>query len=93
MDLTEMLTDVKNHFEHGAELLASHVPALVDLAARIQADPLVQTAINLAVPEASRPALAGILKSFETEIAHVAADAKEAAQAAMAPPAEPEPAA
>ena len=86
MDVVAMLNDVKSHFEHGAELLASHVPALVDLAAKIESDPLVQTAINLAVPEASRPALAGILKSFEAELQHVEADAKTAALAAAAEP-------
>ena len=89
MDVVAMLNDVKSHFEHGAELAASHMPALVDLFAKIQSDPLVETAINLAVPAASRPALAGILKSFEAEIAHVEADAKAAALAA-AVPAEPE---
>lgn len=88
MDLTAMLSDIKEHFKHGEELLASHVPALVELAARIEADPLVQTAINLVVPDASRQALAGILKSFEVEIQHVEADAKAAA--AVPPPAEPE---
>ncbi len=91
MDLVAMLNDVKAHLEHGEQLLASHIPGLVDLAQKVAADPLVQTAINLAVPEASRPALAGILKSFETEIQHVEADAKQAALAAAAP-AEPSPA-
>lgn len=90
MDVVAMLTDVKAHLEHGEALLASHIPGLVDLAEKVSADPLVQTAINLAVPAASRPALAGILKSFETEIAHVEADAKAAALAAAAAPAEPE---
>lgn len=94
MDLTAMLSDIKSHFEKGEQLLASHVPALVELAGRIEADPLVQTAINLVVPDASRQALAGILKSFEVEIQHVEADAKTAAAAAAVPapetPSEPE---
>jgi len=86
MDVAALLSDIKSHFEHGGQLAESHLPALLDLAAKIQADPLVQTAINLAVPVASRPALAGILKSLEAEFAHVAADAQAAALAV--PPAE-----
>lgn len=94
MDISAMLSDIKQHIElqvqHGEQLLASHVPALVELAGKIEQDPLVQTAINLVVPEASRQALAGILKTFEVEIQHVEADAKEAA--AVAPVPDPEPA-
>ena len=94
MDVVAMLNDIKAHFEHGGQLAESHVPALVDLGTKINSDPLVQTAINLNVPEASRPALAGILKSFESEFQHIEADARAAALAeAAAPPAEPEPAA
>jgi hypothetical protein len=86
MDVTALLTDVKAHLEHGAELLASHVPALVELAGKIEADPLVQTAINLAVPETTRSMLVALLKSVEADVAQVTEAAKAAA---AAPPAEP----
>ena len=40
-----MLAEVKTHLERGAELLASHVPALAEWAAKAEADPLVQAAV------------------------------------------------
>lgn len=91
MDITAMLSDVKTHLEHGAELLASHVPQLVELAGKIEADPLVEAAINLAVPASTREMLASLLKSVEAEVANVEQAAK--APAPQEPAAEPEPAA
>ena len=89
MDVTALLTDVKTHLEHGAELLASHVPALVELATKIEADPLVEAAINLAVPPTTRVMLVTLLKSVEADVAQVT----EAVKAAAAvPPAETAPA-
>ena len=88
MDVNALLSDVKEHLASGAELLVSHIPALVDLAGKIEADPLVQTAINLVVPDTTRAMLVGLLKSVEADAAQVAEAAKASA---AAPPAEPEP--
>jgi hypothetical protein len=87
MGISQMLTDVKDHLEHGAELVASHIPALIDWAQKAEADPLVQTAIDLAVPAATRVMLAGWLKEFETEAQRIEA---EAAAAAQPPPVQPD---
>lgn len=91
--ITEMLNDVKAHLEHGAELVASHVPALVEWATKAEADPLVQAAIGLVVPDATRQMLASLLKSVEADVVQVAAAAKTAAEQAAAaqPPADPAP--
>jgi len=90
--ISEMLTDVKNHLEHGAELVASHLPALADWAAKAEADPLVQAALSLVVPDGTRVMLAGLLKDVEAEVTKVADEAKAKAAAdaaaAAAPPAE-----
>jgi hypothetical protein len=87
--ISEMLSDVKAHFEQGAELAASHIPALVAWAEKADADPLVQAAIGLVVPESTKTMLAGLLKSVEAEVAAVeakaAAEATAEAQAAAAP--------
>lgn len=88
-----MLSDLKAHLEHGAELLASHVPGLVGLAEEVEADPLVKAAIDLAVPAKTREMLAALLKSVEADVQRVAQDAEQAAHEkaqaeAAAPPAE-----
>lgn len=89
MGMSQMLSDLKEHLAHGAELLASHVPALIEWAEKAEADPLVQAAIDLAVPASTRVMLAGFLKTFEAEVKQVEADAAAAAQqpADPAPPA------
>lgn len=84
MGLTEMITDLKAHLDHGEQLAASHIPALVEWAARAEADPLVQAAISLAVPEGTKTMLAGLLKSVEAEVQKVEADATAAAEAKAA---------
>ena len=78
--LSEILTDLRTHLEHGAELLASHVPALVELAAHVESDPLVKTAIDLVVPPTTRDMLATLLKSVEADAAQVAQAAITAEQ-------------
>jgi hypothetical protein len=85
MGISQMLTDVKAHFEAGEQLLASHIPGLVEWAGKAEADPLVQAAIDLAVPASTRAMLASLLKSVEAEVKQVEADA---AAAAAQPPAE-----
>ncbi len=85
MGISQMLNDVKAHLEQGAELVASHLPALVQWAERAEADPLVQAAIDLAVPAETRVMLAGLLKSVEADVQQLQA----AAAAAAAQPADP----
>jgi hypothetical protein len=93
MDISQMLADVKTHLEHGVELAASHIPALVEWAAKVESDPLVQAAISLVVPDGTKTMLAGLLKSVEAEVQKVEADAiaAEQAKAATLAPAEPVP--
>lgn len=99
MAIGEMLTDLKAHLEHGEQLLASHIPALVEWATKAESDPLVQAAISLVVPDATKTMLAGLLKGVEAEVQRVeaeatsAAEAKAAADAAAAAAPAPEPAA
>lgn len=90
MGISQMLNDVKSHLEQGAELVASHLPALVEWAEKAEADPLVQAAIDLAVPASTRVMLASLLKSVEADAKQIEAAATQAAQAPPAdPPAEP----
>lgn len=79
-----MIGSLEEHLKHGAELAASHVPALVEWATKVQSDDLVQAAIGLVVPPATRTMLVGLLKSVETEVARVAEEAKAAAAAQAA---------
>jgi hypothetical protein len=87
--ITEMLADLKTHLEQGEQLLASHVPALVEWATKAQSDPLVQKAISLVVPDETRTMLVNLLDAVEQNVKQVEA---AAAAAAAAPPAETEPA-
>lgn len=89
MGMSQMLTDLRDHLVHGEQLLASHIPGLIHWAEQAEADPLVQAAIDLAVPPETRVMLAGLLKGVEAEVQRVAA---EAAAAAQQPPAEAPPA-
>jgi len=79
-----MITDLKSHLEHGEQLAASHIPALVEWAAKAEADPLVQAAISLVVSPATKVMLAGFLKNAEAEFQRVEADATAAAEAKAA---------
>jgi hypothetical protein len=90
--ISQMLTDVKDHLEHGAELVASHVPALIEWAQKAEADPLVQVAIDLAVPPETRAMLAGLLKSVEAEVQRAEANAAAQVQAPAEQPEAPAPA-
>ena len=86
MGMSQMISDLKEHLAQGEQLLASHIPGLVEWAERAEADPLVQAAIDLAVPASTRMMLAGLLKGVEAEVQKAEADAAAAA------PAEPDPA-
>jgi hypothetical protein len=77
--MSQMLSDLKEHLAHGEQLLASHIPGLVDWAEKAEADPLVQAAIDLAVPASTRTMLAGLLKQVEAEVKQVETDAVAAA--------------
>ena len=82
-----MLNDVKAHLEQGAELVATHLPALVPWAERAEADPLVQAAIDAEIPPSTRVMLAGLIKGVEAEVKQVEAAAAAAAQPPADPPA------
>jgi hypothetical protein len=84
--MSQMISDLKEHLAQGEQLLASHIPGMVEWAERAEADPLVQAAIDLAVPASTRMMLAGLLKGVEAEVQKAEADAAAAA------PAEPDPA-
>jgi len=84
--MTQINSHLKEHVAQGEQLLASHIPGMVEWAQRAEADPLVQAAIDLAVPASTRMMLAGLLKGVEAEVQKAEADAAAAA------PAEPDPA-
>lgn len=100
MDIAQALSELQQHLEHGAELAASRLPVVLELAQEFAADPLVQAAYKLAVPASTKAMLANLLKSVEAEAqviaqAATAAEAQrqaEAAAAAAQPAAEPPPA-
>jgi hypothetical protein len=89
MGMSQMLSDLKQHLEQGGQLLASHIPGLIEWAEKAEADPLVQAAIDLAVPAPTRAMLATMLKSVEAEVQRVEADAAAAAQAPVTEAPEP----
>ena len=94
MAIGEMLSDLKAHLEHGEQLLASHIPALVEWATKAESDPLVQAAVGLVVPDATKTMLASLLKSVEADVQKIEADATSKAAeaaAAAATPADPAP--
>ena len=79
MGFSEIVNDVKTHLEQGAELAASHVAPLLDLAGKIESDPLVQAAANIVVPASSRGMLADFLRAYEADAHATAAAAAEPA--------------
>lgn len=95
MGLSEMVADMKTHLEHGAELLASHVPGLIEWAEKAESDPLVQAALNAVLPASARATLAELVTKFEADFKQIEADATANAAAAAAnaaaAPAEGEP--
>jgi hypothetical protein len=89
---TEIATDIKSFFERGAQLLESHVPSLVEDAQKAESDPLVQAALSLVVPPATRTMLATLLKSVEADVQRIESESTANAAAAAAAAANPEPA-
>jgi hypothetical protein len=92
MGMSQMLSDLKEHLEHGEQLLASHIPGLIEWAQKAEADPLVMAAIDLAVPASTRAMLASLLKSVEAEVQQVEAATTAQVQAAAQQPEAPAPA-
>lgn len=90
MGLSQMVGEVKAHLERGGELLASHVPGLIEWAERAEADPLVQAALNAVLPPSARATLAELVTRFEADFKQIEADATAAAAAAAASAAAPE---
>lgn len=92
MGMSQMLSDLKAHLAQGEQLLASHIPGLVEWAEKAEADPLVQAAIDLAVPASTRAMLAALLKSVEADAKQIEADTTAQVQAAAQQPDAPAPA-
>jgi hypothetical protein len=86
MGFTEIAGELKTHLEQAGQMAVSHVAPLLDLAAKVETDPLVQAAVSIVVPETSRGVLAAFLRAYETDTRQIA---ESAAAAAAAPPAEP----
>ena len=91
MGLSQMLTDVKDHLAHGEQLLASHIPALVEWAAKAEADPLVAFAVSSLLPASARALIVDLGTKLEADYAQVTADAQAKAQADAAAAAAPAP--
>lgn len=91
MGIAEMLNDVKTHFEHGAQLAESHIGPLVEWAIKAEGDPLVQAALSLIVPDATKQMLAGLLKGVEADVQRIESEATANAAAAAAAAATPAP--
>jgi hypothetical protein len=88
MNLSQIANEFKAHFEavetEAQKYLAEHIPGVLDVADKIENDPLVQAAISLVVPAGTKTMLVGLLKSVEAEVAKVEADATAAAEARAA---------
>jgi hypothetical protein len=78
----QIVDELKAYLQHGEQLLTSHVPGLAEWAAKAEADPLVQAALSLVVPPATKVMLASLLKSVEADVAQVEATARAEAEAA-----------
>jgi len=86
MGVVQMLNDLKAHFEQGKELLESHLPGLVDLAARLEDDPFVQTAINTALSPGGKAIVTELIGKLEAlEADHAAAGVPAPDPASPAP--------
>lgn len=84
-----MLSDVKAHLEHGAELAGSHLPALLHVAGVISGDPFVQAAINTALSDQGKALVVDLMGRLEAlEQAHAAA-VQQLAEAPAELPADP----
>jgi hypothetical protein len=88
VDLVAMLSEIKDHFEHGGQLAQSHLPALLHVGGVIAGDPLVQAAINTALSAEGKALVTDLLGRLEAlEQAHAAAAAQPEPAADPAPPA------
>jgi hypothetical protein len=87
--LSEIVTDVKAHFEHGKDLLESHLPALVALAGKAESDPLLRFAVDSLLPASARAMLVDLGTKLEADYKQIEADATANAAAAAAAAAQP----
>ena len=85
-----MLSEIKDHFEHGGQLAQSHLPALLHVGGVIAGDPLVQAAVNTALSAEGKALVTDLLGRLEAlEQAHAAATAQPPAEAPTEPDAPP----
>jgi hypothetical protein len=101
MTLTEIANSIRTHFEtaktDAENFLADHVPGIIDVASKIESDPLVQAAMSTVLPAGWKQIAADFISKLEglateAEAAKQAAAAEAAAAAtaaAVAPPADP----
>jgi hypothetical protein len=69
-----MLSEIKDHFDHGGQLAQSHLPALLHIGGVIGADPLVQAAINTALSDSGKAIVVDLVQRLESlEQEHAAA--------------------
>jgi hypothetical protein len=77
-----MLSEIKDHFDHGGQLAQSHLPALLHIGGVIGADPLVQAAINTALSVEGKALVTDLLGRLEAlEQAHAAGNVTPAGEA------------
>jgi hypothetical protein len=91
-NLSQWVTDFKNHFESvestAKAFLDEHVPGLAKVAAQLDGDPLVQAALSTVLPPEAKSMVAQWIADLEEKFPAPAA-AAEPAPAPEQPPAEP----
>lgn len=107
MQVSQIVDELRQHLEQGGQFVASHIPVLVEWAARVEADPLVGAALQTTLGPGARAMIASLIGALEQheqeaeaakqaaiQAAVQAADESHAAAAAAAaePAAEPAPA-
>ena len=88
MGVVAMLDDVKSHFEQGKALLESHIPGLLDLAAKLESDPFVQKAITTELSPTGKAIVTDLMDRLAALEAEHAAAAPAPAEAPAEVPAE-----
>lgn len=93
MQMGQLVTEVKQHFEQGAQLVASHVEPLLEWAVRADSDPLVGAALQTTLGPTGKAIVVELIGRLEA-LAVEAEQAKQqaaadAVAAAQAPPPDP----
>jgi hypothetical protein len=97
VSMSQWISDLKDHLEHGARLAETHAGPLAEQAARLESDPVIAAAEAASLPEPYASLAADLITKLgvlaqESESAKAAAAAAQAAaEAAAAPPAPEEP--